>query len=781
MIKPKPKKSSSIDDITKNKNNIVFTSEYMRLRFKPITSNIIRVTATGDKDFNEKPSPGICCKESGIGFKISNHDSYFELSTKNIFVRIFKSDSSTKYYDNSGRELFSVIGLELEQFGAMRPLPKKPEEIKYIETPDGKKPIAENIQKVFYKHLYKSKLLFEFNENEAVYGFGQYTEGKLNIRNSVRYIHHGNMQTALPLMVSTNGYGILFDMYCPMIFDDTKSKPYLYAEGSDELDFYFIKGNPNEVIAGYRYLSGKASLLPKWAYGYLQSMERYETQDELINVLKEYRKRRLGIDGIILDWMSWQGNNWGDKNLDPNRFPSPEKMTQKIHEMKGHLMVSIWPNMDSGQNHDEMESRKFFLPNSTIYNAFLPEARKLYWNQVSEGLFSKGVDAFWCDSSEPLVPEWGHLIEPPAAVAYKEYIDTFENCTTIDIANAYSLHHCQSVYNGMHNEKKRAFTLTRSAYIGQQRYGTVLWSGDISAKWDVLKKQIAEGLSMSASGYPWWTLDIGGFFTKQGKEWYWNGDFNDGASDLGYRELYVRWYQYAVFLPIFRAHGTDTRREMWAFGDEGTLFYDILVKYNRLRYKLMPTIYSIAGMVWKHDASFFSPLSFIFYHDANVYNIKDQFMVGDSIMVCPVTDPMYYKPGSIAINNVSKTRKVYLPQGIGWYDFHTNKHYDGGQIITVNAELDIIPVFIRDGAIILTGHAIEYTNHNSEKPITINIYPGQDGYFELYEDSGDGYSYENGDYTITKIKWSDSSKTLNISPENYKKNKFNINIIRSKN
>lgn len=781
MLKPILQPSSSVLEILTHENDFIFKSEYMKLRVSPVTKNIVRITATKNDEFVTTASHGVCYEKSDEKFDFCDCENYVELKTDSLKIRIDKSDSSIKYYDNNNENkenklLFSETKHELEGFEATRPLPKNAEDIKYIDTPDGKKAVVENPQKVFYKNLYKTKLSFEFNDSEAIYGFGQYTEGKLNIRRSVRYVHHANMQIALPLMTSTNGYGVLFDMYCPMIFDDTGSKPYLYAEGSDELDFYFIKGTPKEVIAGYRYLSGKASLLPKWAYGYVQSVERYETQDEIIDTLKEYRRRKLGIDCIVLDWMSWTGDNWGDKNLDPERFPDPEEMMKSIHDMNAHLMVSIWPNMAKGKNHDEMEKYGYFLPNSDIYNAFLPEARELYWKQADEGIYQKGVDAFWCDSSEPVTPEWGHEIEPPAAVRYRNYVDSYENCAAIDTANAFSLYHSQSVYNGMRKSGKRVLNLTRSGYIGQQKYGAVLWSGDTSATWEVFKNQIAEGLSLTASGYPWWTLDIGGFFIKNGREWHWSGNYDDGAKDSGYRELYVRWYQYAAFLPMFRAHGTDARREIWAFGDEGDLFYDVLVKYNRLRYALMPTLYSIAAAVWKDDASFFTPLSFAFCDDMNTYDIKDQFMVGDNIMVCPVTEPMYYNKNSVPVENKDKTRKVYLPKGTGWYDFHTNSHYEGGRTVTVNAELDTIPLFVREGAIILTGKAAEYAEHNDDEPVTINVYSGRDGRFELYEDSGEGYGYEKGDYKITDIIWTERAKTLDISGA-HSKEEFNLNII----
>lgn len=776
MMDPQLKKSLFIDSIIREESDIIFISEYMKLRFRPVTDNIIRITAVKRDDTIKDPVIGLNCKSGDLHFDLFDCGDHFELSTSEITICINSNDSSVKYYSNSGKLLLSQTGIDLERFSAMKPLAKNTEDIKYIETPDGRKPIAENARKVFYKSLYRSRLTLGFNDDEAIYGFGQYPDGKLNIRHSTKYVHQANMQIALPLMVSTNGYGMLFDMYCPMIFDDSGEKPYLYTEGSDSLDFYFIKGTPADIVAGYRAISGKASLLPKWAYGYIQSMERYENQTELIDVLSEYRRRKLGIDCVVLDWLSWQGDNWGDKNLDPERFPEPEKMMDKIHEMNGHLMISLWPNIEKGENHDEMADRNFFMPNSVIYNAFLPDARKLYWEQTDRGLFSKGIDAFWCDSSEPFTPEWGRPVEPPPSSAYSSFINAFENSGTIDMANAYSLFHSQSVYDGMRRSGKRVLNLTRSSYTGQQKYGTIVWSGDISASWDVFRKQIAAGLSMSASGFPWWTLDIGGFFTKRCEDWYWNGNYDKGAADLGYRELYVRWYQYAAFLPMFRAHGTDTRREMWVFGDDGDIFYDTLVKYNRLRYKLMPTIYSIAGLVWKNDASFFSPLSFIFCDDKNTYDIKDQFMVGNNIMVCPVTNPMYYASGSVKLRDIQKTRAVYLPAGTGWYDFHTNKHYDGGQFIMADADLDIIPVFIKDGAAIITGEASEYADHNADKPMTITIYTGADGYTEFYEDSGDGYEYEKGDYMITDIRWSDDQKKLDISGSR-KNEDFKINII----
>lgn len=776
MLIPAERKSSSVIDRIETEQYIILKSDYMNMRITPTADNIMRVTVTRCDTFKQTKSYGVDVIPRNVNWKSCEDEKNIYLSTDILTAAVCKADCSIKYYNKSGELLFSETRHELEEYDALAPLNKNLDDIQYVDTPDGRKPVVEDAKRVFYKKLYKTKMSFLFNESEAVYGFGQYTEGKLNIRNTTRYIHHANMQIAMPLMVSTNGYGILFDMYCPMIFEENESGAYLFSEGTEEMDFYFISGKPNDVIAGYRYLSGKASLLPRWAYGYIQSQERYETQDELIDVLKEYRKRKLGIDCIVLDWKSWHGSNWGEKNLDKERFPDPGQMMKDIHSMNANLMVSIWSNMSGGDNYEEMKKENLFLPNCTNYNAFSEKAREIYWRQTEEGLFSYGIDAFWCDASEPFSPEWGKEIAPPGAVAYSDYVSAVQNSITIDKANAYSLFHSKSVYDGMRKSSsdKRVFNLTRSGYTGQQKYGTVLWSGDISASWDTFKRQIAEGLSMSASGFPWWTLDIGGFFVKRGKQWHWDGNYEYGNEDLGYRELYTRWYQYGSFLPIFRAHGTDTRREMWQFGDKGDLFYDTLVKYNKLRYKLMPTIYSIAGSVWKNDSSFISPLSFAFTYDKATYNIKDQFMFGDSIMVCPVTEPMYYGVNSVLIEGKRKTRKVYLPAGVKWYDFYTNECYAGGQIIETDAPIDKIPLFVKSGGIVLTGEACEYAEQNKTSPITVNIYSGDDGYFELYEDSGNGYGYESGEYKITKIIWDNTNKTAKLPEDD---SRFKLNVI----
>lgn len=380
-------------------------------------------------------------------------------------------------------------------------------------------------------------------------------------------------------------------------------------------------------------------------------------------------------------------------------------------------------------------------------------------------MYSHGVDAWWCDSSEPFTPEWIHIERTEPAKLYEEYCRDAQNHMSLQLGNAYALYHAQGIYEGQRSENdgKRVVNLTRSAYTGQQRYGAILWSGDTSASWDTLKRQIAAGLNFSASGMPYWTTDIGAFFVKRGSAWYWRGDFESCFDDLGYRELFTRWYQWAAFLPIFRGHGTDCRRELWNCENADIPFYDVLTETNRMRYKLMPYIYSAAGKCWLNDGSIMLPLAFDYPEDETAKKITDQYMFGDSVMVCPVTEPMYYLPNSKKIET-KKTRKVYLPEG-GWYDFYTNAYYEGGRYILTDAPIDKFPLFVREGSIIPICEPAQSTEELSGD-IRLCVYSGRDAEYELYEDDFDGYGYEKGEYIVTHIKWNEKDQKIDIERKN---------------
>ncbi|MBO5346512.1 MAG: DUF5110 domain-containing protein, partial [Lachnospiraceae bacterium] len=517
----------------------------------------------------------------------------------------------------------------------------------------------------------------------------------------------------------------------------------------------------DEVIKEYRSLTGKASLLPKWAYGYLQSKERFETQEEIEQVAKEYRERGIGIDGLVLDWFSWEDGQWGQKTFDRSRFPDPGAMLETLHKQNYHFMISIWPNMaESSDNYKQHKEKGYILPACTNYDAFAGEARELYWKQTEEGLFKYGIDAWWCDNCEPFTPEWNCLRRPEPGKLFEQYQRESAQRFDATMTNAYGLMHTMGIYEGQRAacEEKRVTILTRSGYTGSQRHGTILWSGDIAATWDTFRRQIATGLGFCASGHPYWTVDIGAFFVKHGEIWYWKGDYDQTTEDLGYRELFVRWHQWGGFLPIFRGHGTDCNRELWHFGEEGTVFYDALVAANKLRYELMPYIYSTAGQTWLEDSSMIRYLAFDYPEDEIACHITEQYMFGDSLMVCPVTRAMYYLPDSVENQNPDITVQVYLPQG-KWYDYYTKHCYEGGRYITVEAPLDKIPLFVKAGAIIPRAEFAPSTMDMKEG-LEIYVYTGADGEFLYYNDSGDGYGYESGNYDSCRLQYSEAAGKL---------------------
>ena len=507
-------------------------------------------------------------------------------------------------------------------------------------------------------------------------------------------------------------------------------------------------------------------MLPRWAFGYIQSKERYFSQAELIDVVKEYRRRGLPLDCIVQDWKSWTGDLWGQKTLDPERFPDPKGMMDELHRLNTRLMISIWPIMNpGGDNWQEMRDQGCLLGNQATYNAFQEKARELYWKQANEGLYAHDIDAWWCDCTEPFQADWMGAFKPEPEERLRINTEEAKRYLDPELINAYSLMHSQGIYEGQRKTStdKRVVNLTRSAYAGQQRYGTITWSGDVSATWETLRKQVADGLNFCTTGSPYWTVDVGAFFVKNDPNlWFWNGDYDLGVEDMGYRELYVRWFQYGAFLPMFRSHGTDTPREVWQFGEPGDVFYDTLAKYLRLRYRLIPYIYSLAGMVTHEDYTMMRALPFDFRCDPDTYDVADQFMLGPALLVNPVTQPMYYAAESTPLHDVSKSRSVYLPKGADWYDFWTGQPYTGGQTITADAPLDTMPLYVRAGAIIPFGADIQHTDEGSDAPLELHIYPGQDGHFSLYEDEGDNYHYEQGAFARISIAWDDQNRTLTI-------------------
>ncbi|BES60663.1 TIM-barrel domain-containing protein [Dysgonomonas capnocytophagoides] len=541
--------------------------------------------------------------------------------------------------------------------------------------------------------------------------------------------------------------------------DQEQNKLSLWSEMGDEIDYYFIRGNNmDDVIKGYRQVTGKSQIMPKWAMGFWQSRERYKTQDELLSAVKEYRKRNIPLDNIVLDWSYWPQNAWGSHDFDLARFPDAKGMIDSVHAMDAHIMISVWPKFyyttDNYKAFDKegwmyrravQDSIKDWIAAGYIgsfYDAYSEGARKLFWKQMSEKLYSKGIDAWWMDASEP-------DILSNASMQYRKELSTPTALgSSTEYFNAYALVNAMAIYDGQRGENpdSRVFLLTRSGFAGLQRYSTATWSGDIGTRWEDMKSQISAGLNFAMSGIPYWTMDIGGFCVEKRYE-----QAKEGSEDLKeWRELNTRWFQFGAFCPLFRSHGQYPYREIYNIAPEGYPAYNSMVHYTKLRYRLMPYIYSLAGMTYFNDYTIMRALVMDFTSDVKTHNIGDQYMFGPNLMVAPVYK---YKETS---------RDVYFPNGANWYNFDTREYIQGNQSKHVSAPYERLPLFVREGAILPMGKDIQSTKE-SQNDILLQIYTGTDGEFTLYEDEATNYNYEKGKYSTIKINYNEKTKTVTIN------------------
>jgi alpha-D-xyloside xylohydrolase len=757
-----------------------------RLRVDVISESIFHVRYTMEKEFGNKPSfmvlPQVAVGGRAASWKRDETTTHITIRTPRLRLQIKRANGAFTWRDGAGKLLVREPerwdgagggGKHLAPVPVEKRIFDRDASIKTEMTVDGMKVRATGGRVVVDRQAWQTKLEFVFADGEAIYGLGQHEEGILNYRGKCQYLYQQNQKVAMPVIVSTRGWGILFDTASLAAFHDDEHGSYFWTDVDDEMDFYFLAGPEfDQIIAGLRQLTGKPTLLPRWAFGYTQSKERYCSQQELLDITREFRQRGIPLDCIVQDWHTWVGELWGDKNPDPQRYPDVAAAVKELHALHTRLMVSIWPIMKGehegheGQNQIEMRSAGFLLGNDATYDAFNPDARKLYWEQANRGWFRHGIDAWWCDCTEPFEADWSGAIKPEPWK--RVLINTGEAKTYIDpeYINAYSIVHSQGIYENQRaaDPTRRVVNLTRSGFPGQQRYGALTWSGDITARWETLRRQIAEGLNFCISGNSRWSMDIGAFFVGRKEQWFWRGDYPHGCDDAGYRELYVRWLQFGAFGPMFRSHGTDTPREPWRFGKPGEPAYDAIIQCIHLRYRLLPYIYSVAAAETFADYTLYRMLAFDFRHDPKVYDIRDQFMFGPALMVCPVTSAMYFGPESTPLRHIPRTRTVYLPAGCDWYDFWTGQRYSGGKTITAKAPLDIVPLFVRAGSLLPLGPVVQHSGEQLDAPIELRIYPGADGSFTLYEDENDGYGYERGAYATTPIRWSDARRTLKIGP-----------------
>ncbi len=545
-----------------------------------------------------------------------------------------------KFEENSKEVILSSEKITLN-------ISKEDVKIEYL-TPDNEIILKENgkakITSVEYEYekAFSVKQKFILNPEEGIYGLGQHQYGYMNYRNREVVLVQTNTDAVVPFLISTRGYGILWDNYSKTIFEDNDKETYLWSDVADNIDYYFIYGESMDgVIASYRNLTGQAPMYGKWAYGYWQSKEHYVSQNELLGIAQEYRSRRIPIDNIIQDWQYWGDNDkWSGMVFDKERYPAPKEMIGSIHDLNYHVMFSVWPGLGPNTEiYKEMEKKGYLFnvvgwASFKYYDAFNSSANDVYWKYLKKGLFSIGADAFWVDSPEP------DIINATTKES-QEYemkkVGTNNLGSWAWYLNAYSLVMMDDLYENLRKEtdKKRVYMLTRSAFAGQQRDATTTWSGDIGASWEIYKKQIAAGINFCMSGLPYWTFDIGAFVIGA-----YGGVFSGGGKDPAYQELYARMFQFGAFCPIFRAHGSETPREIWEFGE----FTESMIKIDNLRYRLLPYIYSLAWKVTNEGYTIMRGLPMDFTDDAKTYWVEDQFMFGPSIMVCPVTEYMIHRP-----------------------------------------------------------------------------------------------------------------------------------------
>jgi len=551
------------------------------------------------------------------------------------------------------------------------------------------------------------------------------------------------------------------------------------SEAGQQIDYYFIYGNNmDEVISGYRNLTGKAPIVPKWALGFWQSRERYKTQNEILTTVDEFRKRKIPLDNIVLDWSYWKEAEWGSQDFDETRFPSPDSMIDVLHKKYNiQIMISVWPKFyEDITAYNEFEKNGWLYKRniadrqrdwigsgyvSTFYDAFNENARKGFWNLINKKIYSKGIDAWWMDASEPDIlsnvnPEKRKQQMTPTALG-----------SSAEYLNAYPLQNAKGIYEGQRttDPNKRVFLLTRSGYAGSQRYAAAIWSGDIGSTWYDMKTQITAGINFSMSGLPYWTMDIGGFVVPQKFE-------RPDAENLEeWRELSTRWFQFGSFIPLFRSHGQLPYREIFNTAPDDHPAYKSFLYYDKLRYRLLPYIYSLAGAAYHDNYTIMRGLVMDFAKDTAVLNIGDQYMFGPSLLINPVYE---YK---------QTKRSLYLPKSAGWYDLYSGKRYNGGQKIIADAPYERMPVFVKAGSIIPFGPDLQYTSEKPADTITLNIYTGADASFDLYEDEGTNYNYEKGAFSVIPIKYNDAAKAVTIGDRKgsfngmLEKRIFTINII----
>lgn len=750
----------------KTPNGITAIVESVNIELTFYNSSTIRVVKNPQECKHSKESLSVVAQPQKVNFTTSQEADILSLKSNMLEVQLDLKSGNISFLDSQKSPLLKEISTP-----------------KFTEFNDaGIKTFS----------VYQPFIL---DTEEAIYGLGQLQNGKMIQRNLTKQLIQGNVEDVVTFFQSIKGYGVFWDNYSPTTFKDDPQETSFTSEVGDCIDYYFMYGrNADGVIAEMRALTGQVPMFPLWTYGFWQSKERYKSQQETVDVVREYRELGVPLDGIIQDWQYW-GNNylWNAMEFLNTDFSQPQKMVDDIHNMNAHLIISIWSSFGPATKpYRELNSKNMLFNFSTwpqsgvetwppnmeypsgvrVYDAYNPEARNIYWKYLSQGLLKYGLDGWWMDSTEP-----DHLDWKPEDLDTKTYLGSFRK-----VRNAYPLMTVGGVYDHQRAQTsdKRVFILTRSGFAGQQRYGANVWSGDVSSSWESLRNQVTAGLNLSLCAIPHWNSDIGGFFAGQ-----YNKSWNDGTGSKNplYQELYVRWLQFGAFNPMMRSHGTDLGREIYQFGKKGEPIYDAIEKTIKLRYSLLPYIYSSSWDVSHRQSTFMRALFMDFAHDKKTWDMKDEFMFGKNILVAPVLKAQYTPEKVVKANdqdgwnrvdaedkenNISsdftqpKSTQVYLPAGTVWYDFYTNKQFKGGQHIAVTTSIDQIPLYVKAGSIIPIGPDVQYATEKKWDNLELKVYAGADGTFILYEDEFDNYNYEKGQYTEIPLVWNNSARKLSI-------------------
>ncbi len=732
------------------------------------TPSIVRVVKYPQAEMPEEKSLAVVLAPEEVKFNVKVADDVVTLKSSELTVTLDKQGGTVAFADKQGAPLLAEQGAP------------------------SFKPCENEVDKGYYR----VRQAFRLDKEEAIYGIGQLQTGKMNQRNQQKYLIQSNLEDSSPFFQSIKGYGLYWDNYSPTTFTDNTGGTSFDFEVGACVNYYFMYGgNADGVVAEMRELTGQVPMFPLWTYGYWQSKERYKSQAEVVDVVRKYRELGVPLDGIIQDWQYWGHNYlWNAMDFTNPLYPNPKQMLDDVHAMNAHMSISIWSSFGPATKpYRELAPKGLLYDFKTwpasgldnwppdpeypsgvkVYDAYSPEARDIYWKYLNDGIFKYGMDTWWMDSTDP-----DHLDFKPSDLDQKTYLGSFRK-----VRNAYPLMAVGGVYEHQRavTSDKRVFILTRSGFVGQQRYGSNVWSGDVGSSWESLRNQVPAGLNFSLCGMPHWNCDIGGFFAGQ-----YNKSWNDGTAPKNplYQELYVRWLQFGTFTPMMRSHGADTPREIYQFGKKGEPVYDAIEKMIRLRYSLLPYIYSTSWEVTHRQFTIMRALMMDFPADKNVWDMGDEYMFGKAFLVAPVLEAQYTSEKEVKVDEQSgwnrdnagkakenvagvdftqkKSASVYLPEGTAWYDFWTNEKLEGGQEITCETSLDLIPLYIKAGSIVPLGPDVQYATEKTWDALTLCVYPGADGSFILYEDEFDNYNYEKGAYTEIPMAWDESSRHLTI-------------------